>query len=154
MLRFLAGVGSTLLLCAAGFFWWSSRTAHSGSILPSPAYAQETPSGAPEAPQADEKTREQKRFDRYDKDRDEKVSREEYLASRVKAFQRLDVNHDGKLSFDEWAKKSIDKFAGADGDHSGTLDRKEFATTRPVRKSRPKPDCPPAQPKESGEGDD
>lgn len=95
-------------------------------------------------PQASERTREQKRFDRYDRNRDGKVDRDEYLLNRRKAFARLDTDGDGKLSFDEYSAKAIAKFAKADADRSGTLNAAEFATTRVQRK--PKPKCAPAQP--------
>ncbi|MCB8829786.1 hypothetical protein LJD47_32720, partial [Escherichia coli] len=49
-------------------------------------------------PEATPATREQKRFNRYDKDRDDKVTRDEYLAARRKAFAKLDTNGDGHLS--------------------------------------------------------
>ena len=93
-------------------------------------------------PEASERTREQKRFDRYDKDRDATVTREEYLASRRKAFAKLDANGDGRLSFDEWAAKTVARFATADTDRSNTLTAVEFATTAPRRKARPSCVCP------------
>lgn len=102
------------------------------------------PSRLPEAPAASERTREEKRFDRYDKDRDQRITRDEYLASRRKAWARLDTNGDGKLSFEEWSAKTLAKFSGADADRSGVLDRSEFATTKAVRKSTPRCGCPTA----------
>lgn len=45
-------------------------------------------------PQASERTREQKRFDRYDRTRDGKVDRDEYLLNRHKAFAKLDTGGD------------------------------------------------------------
>ena len=144
MWRFLAGVASALLLAGAGLVWWSSGkqdTPLLSAIAPPLARSTEAPDVAP--PEAEERTREQKRFDRYDKDRNELVSAEEYLANRRKAFARLDSDHDGRLGFEEWSKKAIDKFAGADADKSKGLTRIEFATTRVVRKARPKPNCPP-----------
>ncbi len=98
----------------------------------------------PAAPEASEKTREERRFNRYDKDRDGRVSQEEYLASRRKAYAKLDTNGDGRLSFDEWAAKITGKFAKADADASKTLSRSEFATTAVKRKVQPKPSCAPA----------
>jgi hypothetical protein len=146
--RYLAGVASALLLVTAGFFLWRGL-AHDGTapILPmpgaqAPAALSSVPTAA-DAPQATEATREEKRFHRYDHDRDGKVSREEYLATRRKAFARLDLNHDGVLQFDEYGAKTEAKFAGADADKSGALDATEFATTRVVRKYKPR--CPPAR---------
>jgi hypothetical protein len=144
MWRFLAGAGSALLLTGAGFIWWSSgRQATPLLSAVAPPLARSTSGADAAPPEAEERTREQKRFDRYDKDRDELVSAEEYLANRRKAFARLDTDHDGRLGFEEWAKKTTDKFAGADADKSKGLTRTEFATTRVVRKTRPKPNCPP-----------
>lgn len=153
MWRFLAGVGSALLLCGAGLFWWTS-----GSDKPSALAAFDPPRAqstvAPDAaapPQAEERTREEKRFDRYDKDRDQSITADEYLASRRKAYAKLDANGDGRLSFDEWAKKTADKFAKADADRSRVLSRTEFATTKVVRKAKPRPDCPPPAREEAEE---
>jgi Ca2+-binding EF-hand superfamily protein len=103
-------------------------------------------------PEASPATREQKRFNRYDKDRDGQVTREEYLAQRRKAFAKLDRNGDGQLSFDEWAIKATTKFAAADRDKSGAMNAAEFATTAVKRKPRPLANCPPPsapQPEES-----
>lgn len=143
MWRFLAGVASALLLSGAGLFWWtSSRPESPLAQAMAPALAASTASEKPAPPpEAEERTREEKRFDRYDKDRDQTITPEEYLASRRKAYAKLDANADGRLSFDEWAKKTTDKFAKADGDKSRVLSREEFATTKVVRKARPA--CPP-----------
>jgi len=98
---------------------------------------------AAEPPAATEKTREEKRFQRYDKDRDGRVSREEFLASRRKAYAKLDADGDGKLNFDEWSVKTTTRFAKADSDKSATLTAEEFATTRIARKAaRPAPCVP------------
>lgn len=146
MWRYVAGIAATLMLAGAGLFWWS------GSMPEPPALAATGPgpgstnadTALPEPPAADEQSREQKRFARYDRDGDARVSRPEYLASRAKAFERLDADGDGKLSFDEWAKRTTDKFQKADADRSGALDSKEFATTKPVRRpTRRAAECPP-----------
>lgn len=146
--RFLAGVASALLLAAAGIAWWSGGRGADGPLIPAaparaaaPAYEAVT-----EPPQASEKTREERRFARYDKDKDGRVSRDEYLAQRRKAFAKLDTNGDGRLSFEEYAAATGAKFAKADGDGSGALDAGEFATTRVARKARPKPPCQPTAP--------
>ena len=150
MWRYFVGAASALLMVAAGFLFFRSGAKPGQPLLKpaSAAAAQSSPTTAPMpavAPAATEETREQKRFDRYDKNRDGKITRDEYLASRHKAFDKLDTNHDGKLSFDEWAIRSEDKFAKADADHSGTLTPAEFLTTKVVRKTRPKPACPPVK---------
>ena len=100
--------------------------------------------GIPEPPQADERTKEMRRFDRYDRNSDGRIVAAEFLASRQKAFARLDLNHDGLLSFAEYAAKASDKFTKADKDKSQALDHAEFAATKPVRKARAHVKCPPA----------
>ncbi len=151
MLRYLAGAVSALLLVGAGVFLFRSNATTEPVPAPRALVAQEAATGgggqdaADEAPlpAASKQTREQRRFNRYDKDRDAKVTRDEYLASRRKAYAKLDTNGDGRLSFEEWAAKTTTKFATADGDRSGTLDAKEFATTA-VKRS-PSRRCPPQQ---------
>jgi hypothetical protein len=146
MARFLAGVASALLLVTAGFFLWTGLARHDPTLPPPPpvvaaltgsSLAASAPTVA-DAPQATEKTREEKRFDRYDHNKDGRIDRDEYLLARHKNFAKLDTNGDGKLSFDEYAAKAIGKFSTADADHSGTLDRVEFATTKVLRKSKPR----------------
>lgn len=152
MWRFLAGVGSALLLTGAGLFWWTSSRPESPIARAMAPVASASPiqdqSAAP--PEAEERTREEKRFDRYDKDRSQGITAEEYLASRRKAYAKLDANGDGRLSFEEWAKKTTDKFAKADADRSRALSRDEFATTKVVRKA--KAPCPPSRAREDDEG--
>ena len=150
MLRFIAGVVAALLLTAAGVMWWNGRAAdrrlpEAPSRAGPSMFGKET-GDAP--PAATEESREQRRFARYDKDEDGKVTREEYFANRHKAFAKLDVNHDGRLDFDEWSVKAIDKFAKADKDKSATLDPTEFATTAVKRKASIAVPCPPAAPHE------
>jgi uncharacterized protein YxeA len=146
--RFLAGVASALLLVAAGFFAWSSVGPDKPLLPDAPAYAAspEALADNPKAPSAPEKSKEEKRFNRYDKDKDGTITQGEYLLSRQKAYAKLDTNGDGTLSFNEYSVKTRDKFSKADGDRSKGLNRAEFATTKPVRKAKPKPDCPPATP--------
>lgn len=146
MLRFFAGVGSTLLLVAAGFFIWKSRADRqqlipaapeprlaAPTLLQPPARRLETP------PAASEKTKEQKRFARADKDDDGKITKLGLLEPRRKAFAKLDTNGNGNLSFEEWTVKTADKFSGADADGSGWLTAAEYQATKP--KTRPKPRC-------------
>jgi len=154
MWRFLAGVGSALLLCGAGLFWWSNAPEPSPllSAVQPPARATGVADEAPAPPQAEERTREEKRFDRYDKDRDQSITAEEYLASRRKAYAKLDANGDGRLSFDEWAKRTTDKFDKADADRSNALSRTEFATTKVVRKAPQRRNCPPATVRDDDDG--
>ena len=146
MMRFLAGVISALLLTGAGLFMWKSvAEKREGVISSAPSSAPSDAQPLAEPPTAD-RDREQKRFDRYDKDRDESITRAEYLAPRQKAFAKLDINHDGKLDFEEWSAKTIGKFTKADADHSGTLNRAEFSTTKMQRRSQPRCACRPDEP--------
>jgi hypothetical protein len=144
MWRFLAGALAAMLLMTGGFLIWGPGSARPPAQVPPPP----PPSAAaseplPErVPEATPKTREEKRFDRYDKDRNGAITREEYLASRRKAYAKLDANGDGRLSFEEWATKTATKFSGADRDRSGAMSRVEFATTAVKRK--PRAPCPPA----------
>jgi uncharacterized protein YxeA len=142
--RFLAGVASALLLVAAGIFIWRSQ-ADAGQIA-APQSTSEAPLGlldVTDPPQASEKTREQKRFNRYDRDKNGGVAAEEYLFSRRKAYAKLDINGDGKLSFEEYAIKAVTKFQAADKDRSGVLTPAEFLTTRVVRAKPKSTNCPP-----------
>lgn len=147
MLRFIAGVVSALLLVTGGFFIWRAQADRGGPALPAPLAAAESIAAIDLAPppQASERTREEKRFARYDRDRNGAVAREEYLLARRKAFAKLDTNGDGRLTFEEHAIKTTTKFAAADKDKSGALGPAEFATTRIVRKAAPKCACPPAR---------
>ncbi len=157
MWRYLVGAGAALLLGLAGLFLLRGSTVPDVKLPGAPApraaaLAAEDPLPE-EAPSASAKTREQKRFDRYDKDRNDAVTREEYLLSRRKAYAKLDANHDGRLDFDEWAAKTTTKFTGADADKSGALSRAEFLATAPKARAGAKPRCacPAAPAKEEAE---
>ena len=144
--RFLAGVASALLLVAAVVFIWRSQ-AEAVQIAPISAQGEGAATlgllDVAEPPQASEKTREQKRFNRYDRDKNGGIAPEEYLFSRRKGYARLDVNGDGRLSFEEYAVKAVTKFSAADKDRSGVLTAAEFLTTRVVRAKPKSTNCPP-----------
>ena len=148
MWRYLAGGVAAVLMIAAGWMLFNGR-ARSDSVLPAQPRAfavSQNEAGAPlpdSVPEATPKTREEKRFGRYDKDRDGAITREEYLASRRKAYAKLDANGDGRLSFDEWAIKTTTKFATADRDRSGAMNAAEFASTAVKHSTKPRPNCPP-----------
>jgi hypothetical protein len=152
MRQFLAGGLAALLLVAGGLFWWKSLARADSPIAPPPRAAAELVEPLAEPPRASEKTREEKRFSRYDKDKNGAIARDEYMLSRRKAFAKLDTNGDGRLSFEEYAIKTSAKFAHADADRSGVLSPAEFATTRVVRKTPPKPNCPPVRAGAEDEG--
>jgi hypothetical protein len=139
VLRFSAGAGSALLLAAAGFFIWTGRAARDEGPVPGAPAARSAQAGVDSGspalpPTADERTREQRRFDRADRYNDGRITLEELTYARRRAFARLDTNHDGRLSFEEWAVRTLTKFATADANRDNALDRTEFATTAPHRR--------------------
>ena len=155
MWRYLIGAVAGLLLAGSVMLLWKGKSAtHSPfAQLASAAISPQSDDALPDPPTASEKPREQKRFSRYDHDKDGKVSRDEFLAARRKAFAKLDTNGDGKLSFDEYAVKTETRFADADKNKDNSLDPAEFATTKIQRKSKPRVNCPPAEkPKDGEEG--
>src|SRR3546814_12256555 len=64
----------------------------------------------PMPPSAPQQTREERRFARYDRNRDDIITRTEMLSSRTKAFRKLDMDGNNLLSFEEWAVKTSDRF--------------------------------------------
>lgn len=153
MWRYLVGALAGLMLMGAGVLFYGAR-ARPEPVLPGqPATAAgevaQTDGPLPDTvPEASARTREQKRFGRYDKDRDGAITRNEYLLSRHKAYAKLDANGDGRLSFEEWSGKTLAKFASADRDKSGAMNAAEFATTAVKRKLRAPVKCPPAESRE------
>ena len=142
MVRFLAGAAASFLLLTGAFLLWQSRAEQGPGLPPAPTPRPAgllSPSAPLGAPEADPKSREEKRFSRADKNKDGRIAAEELLGARRKAFAKLDSNGNGALSFEEWAAKTIGKFQGADTDRSGWLTPAEYATTAPPppkRKSR------------------
>jgi len=147
MWRYLAGGVAALAMTGAGVLVFGSHGVPQPLLAAQPAApdvaAQAETAPIDAAPEALPATREQKRFNRYDKDRDGRITREEYLMQRRKAFAKLDTDHDGRLSFDEWAIKATTKFADADRDKSGAMSATEFATTAVKRKAPVRAKCPP-----------
>ena len=138
MLRYFAGVASALFLVAAGFFIWKGMAQEEENPIPPAPLAQpETSQSAPPPtpPAADERTKEEKRFDRADRDNDERITLEELYHPRRRAFARLDRNGDGRLAFEEWAIRTSEKFVGADSNRDRFLTRPEYATTAPRRRA-------------------
>src|SRR5258708_1392605 len=100
VLRFSAGAGSALLLATAGFFVWTGRAQQDSRAVPDAPAAEVAQAGADSGspavpPSADERTREQRRFDRADRDNDGRITLAELTYARQRAFARLDTNHDG-----------------------------------------------------------
>ncbi len=152
--RLLIGGMAALLLVAGGLFWWQGRASREPlpqleTAPPPPPEIEALPEGDPdtvgEAPpmpaEASPQSREQKRFARYDRNRDGVITRIEMMGSRAKAFKALDTNGDNLLSFEEWAVATSDKFSKADVDKDGKLTPTEFATTAPKRAVKQKCRC-------------
>ena len=143
MTRMIAGALACFLMMTGAFLLWQGHAEGAPSLPPPPPDKSAPPSILAvkplEAPQGTAKSREEKRFNRSDRDNDGRIVLGELLDPRRKSYGKLDKNGDGKLSFEEWAHTTIDKFRGADGDRNGQLTRAEYATTAP--KPHPKPKC-------------
>lgn len=161
MRQFWAGVIAALFLAGGGVWLWQV-VANSPDPLPEgvpPPAANEMPlAGEPiTLPEADataprsgpkppdtaiyQPSREQKRFNRYDRDRDGTITRVEMLSTRTNAFRKLDRDGNNLLTFEEWAVNTSDRFAKADANRNAMLTRAEFATTRPKRAKKPACKC-------------
>lgn len=150
MKRLLAGAGLTLIASSLGYWGWQSWAAPE-PVIPQPPPEERAPlelpvagAGAPafgapppEPPSATRLSREELRFNRYDRNRDELVSRIEMMSSRTKDFKKLDSDGNNLLSFEEWASATGERFAKADGNRDNLLTRKEFLGTRPKRVAKP-----------------
>ncbi len=150
MKQFVLGALTALVLAGIGLFWLQGR-AEVERAAPPPVVPTAPPSGLPSAdaaglqgpslPHAAKRTREQERFDRYDRNRDGKITRDEMLSTRVDDFRKLDKDGNNLLTFEEWAVTTSDRFAGADANHDGILTPAEFATTAPKHHPKPRCDC-------------
>ncbi len=151
MNRIVLGAFVGLLLAGVGLFWLQGRAAvEQGAPPPEPAAApapRSLPSAdvaglrGPEPPEESELTREQRRFFRYDRDRDGRITRVEMLSSRTDGFRDLDTDGNNLLTFEEWAVATAERFDGADADRNRELTPAEFATTAPKPRSTPRCDC-------------
>ena len=139
MARFLAGALACFLLMTGAFLIWQGRAARGPALSSAPAQAASFAAFSSDqpltAPEASQKTREEKRFSRADHD-------------------KLDVNHDGKLTFEEYAAKGITKFQTADQGHKGWLTPAEFATTAAPQSKHRSCSCGRAEPAPSPPSDD
>lgn len=153
MNRILLGGLLTLLAIGLGMFWWQGR-AQVEEAAPPPIVeevvaedagpdipvADETDMVGPKPPEATELSREERRFFRYDRNRDRSISRNEMLSTRSAAFRKLDKDGNNLLTFEEWAVTTATRFDKADANKNQELTPQEFATTRPKRRA-PKPAC-------------
>ncbi|WP_324260220.1 EF-hand domain-containing protein [Altererythrobacter sp. H2] len=152
MKQVVLGAVGALVLAGVGLFWWQGRAqVEEGAPPPEPVATEPAPDSLPAAdiaglrgpapPEATELTREERRFFRYDRNRDRKISRNEMLSTRTDAFRALDKDGNNLLTFEEWAVTTVDRFEGADKDGNGELSAAEFATTAPKRPNRPACRC-------------
>lgn len=150
MNRFLLGGLAVLLMFGVGLLWLQGRAAVE-EAAPPPAAApsaepRDLPSAdpgdlrGPEPPEATPLTREQRRFGRYDRDHDGRISRVEMLSTRTDGFRQLDKDGNNLLTFEEWAVATVDKFDHADVNRDDWLTPQEFARTAPPP-PRAKPRC-------------
>ena len=145
MSRIVLGAVIALLFAGVGMFWWQGpaeveAAAPPPSVLalaadaPDPASLPITDPGdmeGPAPPEASELTKEQRRFFRYDRNRDWRITRSEMLSTRSDAFRKLDKDGNNLLTFEEWAVATVEKFEGADANGDRELSPGEFATTKP-----------------------
>jgi len=147
MNRVILGAVSALLLAGAGLFWWQGQASINASAPPPQQLSEPEASGLPleELPDEDgeglqgpslppgisEASREEKRFNRLDRNRDNVITRVEMLQPRIAAFRKLDTDHNNLLSFEEWSVATSNRFKKADANGNGSLTRGEFATTKP-----------------------
>jgi hypothetical protein len=148
--RIVLGAFIALMLAGVGLFWWQGR-AEVEQGAPPPTAPTARPTGIPSAdvtdlegpapPESTELTREQRRFFRYDRDRDLKITRDEMLSTRTDAFRDLDKDGNNLLTFEEWAATTARRFDQADADRDRELTQKEFAATAPRRPARASCSC-------------
>ncbi|MBV7267029.1 EF-hand domain-containing protein [Erythrobacter ani] len=150
MRQTILGVFLGLIFAGVGLFWWQG-TAKVEANAPPPPIAEElgpspeilpiTDPGkmeGPSPPEASELTREEKRFFRYDRNRDRKITRNEMLSSRSDGFRKLDTDGNNLLTFEEWAVTTVTRFDEMDTDGDAELSQGEFAASAP----KPKPKRP------------
>ncbi|RZV30974.1 MAG: hypothetical protein EX262_09350 [Sphingomonadaceae bacterium] len=151
MNRMILGAVVALFLVGIGVFWWQGRAEVEKGAPPPLPEPVETPEPdelpevdiegleGPAPPEATELSREQRRFFRYDRNRDLKITRREMLSTRTDAFRKLDTDGNNLLTFEEWAVTTANRFDAADADGDLELTQAEFAITAPKR--RPKKRC-------------
>lgn len=151
--KYLTGAIIAILALSMGLFFWQSNAnaplAIPNEPIPEPVLIDKLPEAdanalpvgdaPPTPPRASKLSREERRFNRYDLDRNEQISRIELMSSRTKAFKKLDIDGNNLLTFEEWAISTSNRFAKADSNKNLLLTREEFKSTK--SKSSPKPRC-------------
>jgi hypothetical protein len=162
MNRVLLGGLAAILMLGGGLFMWQGQSAVPDPVIAPPPPAPEgLPVGAeglvgrapPAAPRATTASREERRFQRYDRNRDGTITRVEMLSSRTNAFRRLDRDGNNLLSFEEWAVKTSDRFAAADRDRSGGVSQAELIAATPRRPAQRRANCACDGPSNASGGD-
>ncbi len=138
MNRMLLGAFGALAMLAIGLFWLQGR-AQVEEAAPPPELPVAGPAVDPDAlpsadvaglrgpapPESDEITREQRRFFRFDRNRDGRITRNEMLATRTNAFRKLDKDGNNLLTFEEWAVTTATRFSEMDRDGDGQVRMEE-----------------------------
>ena len=162
MSRTLLGAVTAILLLGGGFVMWQGISQVPDPVIaPPPPPPEGLPVAAdglvgrapPAPPRATTASREERRFQRYDRNRDGTITRVEMLSTRTNAFRRLDRDGNNLLSFEEWAVKTGERFATGDRDRSGGLSSAEFAATAPRRQPQRRADCACAPSADASGGD-
>ena len=152
MTKVILGAFAALVLVGIGLFWMQGRAqVEEGAPPPEPTAEPTDPNAlpsadiadleGPEPPEASELTREQRRFFRYDRNRDLKITRNEMLSTRTDAFRRLDTDGNNLLTFEEWAITTSTRFEEMDADENTELSQAEFATSAPAPRRTPSCNC-------------
>ena len=156
MNRMILGAFAALVMVGIGMFWLQGRAQVEQAAPPpqpqAPSEADQTDPNAlpsadianltgPEPPEASELTREERRFFRYDRNRDRKITRNEMLSSRSDAFRKLDTDGNNLLTFEEWAITTAERFDKMDSNGDDELSQAEFATSAPKPRASPRCNC-------------
>lgn len=152
MNKVVLGAFAALVLVGIGLFWMQGRAeVEQGAPPPEQAADPGDPNAlpsaniadleGPEPPEASDLTREQRRFFRYDRNRDLKITRNEMLSTRTDAFRRLDTDGNNLLTFEEWAITTSERFEEMDGNQDNELTQAEFATSAPAPRRAPSCNC-------------
>lgn len=151
MNRIVLGALGALALLGIGLFWLQGRAEVERGAPPPAPQAEATPTGLPSAdvaglrgpapPEETELSREERRFFRYDSNRDRIITRQEMMSSRTDGFRKLDVDGNNLLTFEEWAVTTSERFAEMDGNGDNRLTPAEFATSAPTPRPRPTNTC-------------
>lgn len=146
--RVVLGMFVGLMIESVGLYWWQGQAQVALKAPPPPEVVEmaipidEIPLSdpgdmeGPEPPEASELTREQRRFFRYDRNRDLVISRNEMPSTRSDGFRKLDGDGNKLLTFEEWAVTTANRFDGPDENADGKLTAREFASTAPPRTQR------------------